>query len=71
LAWSERRPPLTLAPLGFELPETGLDCMLCIACLEQRIGRKLNRDDFADCPVNDDHNWRRSQRLRDRLTRRE
>ena len=27
--------------------------MLCIGCLERRIGRLLNSSDFIDCPVND------------------
>ena len=27
--------------------------MLCIGCLEQRIGRILTADDFTDVPVND------------------
>lgn len=26
---------------------------LCIACLEDRIGRRLNRSDFIDVPIND------------------
>lgn len=28
------------------------DGMLCIGCLEKRIGRRLNRTDFTDAPVN-------------------
>lgn len=28
------------------------DGMLCVGCLENRIGRKLNKADFFDCPVN-------------------
>lgn len=42
--------------------------MLCVGCLEARIGRKLMRRDFPDCPLNS--NWIRfSPRLRNRLTR--
>ncbi|WP_395713526.1 hypothetical protein [Reyranella sp.] len=26
--------------------------MLCIPCVERRLGRKLYRDDFTDCEVN-------------------
>lgn len=26
--------------------------MLCISCLEARLGRLLNRTDFTDCPLN-------------------
>jgi hypothetical protein len=28
---------------------------LCIGCLEQRLGRTLTADDFADLPVNEPH----------------
>jgi hypothetical protein len=48
---------------------------LCIACLEERIGRRLTRADFDDVPMNDlsisddDYAWSwRTDRLRDRLT---
>jgi hypothetical protein len=30
----------------------GTDVMLCIGCLENRIGGKLTADDFTDAPVN-------------------
>jgi hypothetical protein len=30
---------------------------LCIPCLEQLIGRPLNRGDFVDAPVNDPSPW--------------
>ena len=26
--------------------------MLCIGCLEKRMGRKLTKDDLTDCPLN-------------------
>jgi hypothetical protein len=49
---------------------------LCIGCLENRLGRRLSRTDFADVMMNDlsisdaDYAWSwRSKRLRDRLTR--
>jgi hypothetical protein len=29
------------------------DGMLCITCLEKRIGRKLNHNDFLKMPIND------------------
>lgn len=41
--------------------------MLCIGCLEDRIGRRLVPNDFTDLPVNRlDFNYK-SDRLRDRL----
>jgi hypothetical protein len=43
--------------------------ILCVACLERRLGRRLTRCDFADAPVNDLGNGDyRSDRLIDRLT---
>jgi len=41
---------------------------LCVGCLEKRIGRKLNEQDFTDSPVNDIDFVTKSLRLRDRLT---
>lgn len=53
--------------------------MLCIGCLEERLGRELNASDFIDCPVNwimsllNDGFWsrgsERSERFNDRVTR--
>jgi hypothetical protein len=40
---------------------------LCIGCLEERLGRRLNRDDFPDYPVNDPLRGWNSDRLLDRL----
>jgi hypothetical protein len=40
--------------------------MLCIGCLEQRLGRQLYPLDFADAPVNFDHV---GPRLRSRIFR--
>lgn len=41
--------------------------MLCIGCLEERMGRKLNSADFTDAPVNREPNKFRSRRLDNRL----
>lgn len=41
--------------------------MLCIGCLEERIGRKLTPGDFPHYPVNSDNIQPRSDRLLDRL----
>ncbi len=45
--------------------------ILCVECLERRIGRTLMKRDFTDVPVNDlnEGSWHRSVRLIDRLTR--
>lgn len=42
--------------------------MLCISCVEKKLGRELNRSDFTDCPLNLDI-FRKSDILRDRLTK--
>lgn len=42
--------------------------MLCIGCLEDRMGRQLVAADFTDCPVNTDEDDIRSARLVDRLS---
>lgn len=41
--------------------------MLCIGCLEGRLGRELTADDFTDCYVNS--LWPKSARLIDRHSR--
>lgn len=41
--------------------------ILCIGCLEQRIGRLLTKDDFSDAPLNSMPFWPRSKRLATRL----
>jgi hypothetical protein len=43
--------------------------MLCIGCLEHRINRKLNRDDFSDAPINSVSFDRKSRRLLNRMHR--
>lgn len=40
--------------------------ILCIGCLEDRIGRRLMPSDFADLPINQP-GWAASERLIDRL----
>jgi len=40
------------------------DGMLCIGCLEVRLGRVLTHKDFTSAPINDTINgWRQSERL--------
>jgi hypothetical protein len=60
-AWTGKRKPHHRIP-GQEI--------LCIGCLENRIGRTLRASDFTDAPINSlDHDWnRKSERLLDRLT---
>jgi hypothetical protein len=48
--------------------EYGEAGMICIACFEALLGRKLTKQDFTDCPVNDLTKSDKSYRLRDRLT---
>jgi hypothetical protein len=43
--------------------------VLCIGCLEERIGRTLTKDDFTDAPVNDLVKRNMSDRFFDRRTR--
>jgi hypothetical protein len=46
------------------------DGMLCIGCVEIRIGRHLTPEDFTDVPLNLDYKkWRKSKRLLSRLRR--
>lgn len=45
----------------------GGDGMLCIGCLENRLGGHLTSDDFTDCPLNTINLITGSTRLRDRL----
>jgi|RhiMetdeSRZDD1v2_1073273.scaffolds.fasta_scaffold62997_4 hypothetical protein len=51
-------------------PIGGDDGMLCIGCLENRLGRTLIVDDFIDALINDPRFWKMSSRMRDRLSRR-
>ncbi len=43
--------------------------MLCIGCLENRLGGLLTKDDFTDCPLNAINLITGSTRLKNRLTR--
>lgn len=44
--------------------------MVCIGCLEARVGRTLNANDFTDCVVNTDPTqYLKSERLASRLAR--
>jgi hypothetical protein len=43
--------------------------ILCIGCLEERLGRRLTPDDFIDAPVNDPNMPGTSSRLRARMSR--
>jgi hypothetical protein len=42
--------------------------ILCVGCLEQRLGRTLLRCDFANLPMNNPDDGYKSERLRQRLT---
>lgn len=42
--------------------------MLCIGCLEERLGTRLVGEDFIRCPLNDADRYPRSLRLRQRLS---
>ena len=41
----------------------GNGAQLCVPCLEDRIGRRLQPDDFSDVPA-DDLSWCKTDRLR-------
>lgn len=41
--------------------------MMCIGCVENKLGRKLNHKDFSDCLLNKDLFFK-SERLLNRLT---
>lgn len=41
--------------------------MLCIGCLEQRLGRQLIAVDFTDCPLNMEKFTDGSERLKHRM----
>ena len=63
----------SLAWSGWRRPRDGVrrgrQSMLCIRCLERRIGRTLTHADFTDAPVNDPGWSDKSERLLDRLSR--
>jgi hypothetical protein len=43
--------------------------MLCVGCLEARLGRELNRNDFTHAPINAGIFFKQSDRLKDRVWR--
>lgn len=43
--------------------------LLCIGCLEDRLGRMLTPSDFTSSPINHEDTWDQSPRLRSRLKR--
>lgn len=45
----------------------GKNGMLCIGCLETRLGRQLRRHDFTDASINDPRHGNKSTRLLQRL----
>lgn len=45
------------------------DVMLCIGCLEARLGELLTKDDFTAAPLNSMNLIMGSTRLKDRLTK--
>ena len=47
--------------------EKGHADFLCIGCLENRLGRKLSKEDFNTAPLNSLPGYSRSKRLRNRL----
>ena len=49
--------------------EFGEKGMLCIGCLENRMGRRLEPEDFTNCPLNTDIFYHKSGRLWHRLGR--
>lgn len=53
--------PLWLVAVG------SIDGMLCIGCLEKRLGRKLTRSDFTDASINNPQYGIKSVRLMERL----
>lgn len=44
------------------------DGYLCVGCIEERLGRQLNKEDFTNYPINDINYWEKSERLKSRLT---
>ena len=60
--WALAWPPEKLRP-WHNMPGQQV---LCIGCLESRIGRQLTAADFTQCPLNDG-GYERSKRLRNRM----
>jgi hypothetical protein len=57
-AWEGRRKSWHLKVLGVEI--------LCVGCLEKRIGRELAKGDFTEVPINNPDRYAMSVRLRAR-----
>lgn len=55
------------APVYYYLDVIQWYGMLCIGCVEHRLGRELKTYDFLDCPLNGDPDLERSPRLQARL----
>ncbi|MGX1770690.1 hypothetical protein ACWIGW_01145 [Nocardia brasiliensis] len=51
----------------WEAGALGADGIVCIGCLESRLGRRLRPDDFLVAPLNDPDYGNHSPRLRNRL----
>lgn len=49
------------------LAHSSIRGMLCVGCLEDRIGRTLTKDDFTDAHINNPRLYPMSDRLRSRL----
>ncbi len=63
--WTDGEYYMIHPPLWDSIADQG---MLCIGCLEQRLGRELVPDDFTDAPINTaDYAHNRSIRLNHRL----
>jgi hypothetical protein len=60
--------PLLFEGLDRFVYEEGQE-ILCIGCLEKRIGRTLCRADFNDVPINDPNRFQLSDRFLGRLKR--
>lgn len=41
--------------------------MLCIGCIEKKLGRELSPEDFSECPLNTEEDRSRSERYAQRL----
>ncbi len=63
-AWVGRRKSWQVHPVYGVVPGQEI---LCIGCLEKRIGRALVPSDFTDAPVNDPLEHEHSERLMNRL----
>jgi hypothetical protein len=58
---------MLLEPVWFEA-NNRYEGMLCIGCVEKRLGRELTKADFWPCPLNEVKPSHQSERLVNRLT---